>query len=133
MRLKSLFAKAVSLGDGLGGAAIAHIGCVAAPIVASALGVGLSANFMAAAMFVGAPAIAVGLTYGLARLHGCSASPKKLAISAGFALVVSAGLHFSGLGHDHNAHSHTGYVHGHNSDVFYIDLDSICGTPPKPL
>ena len=128
MSLKSVFAKAASLRDGLGGAAIAHIGCLAAPLAASALGISLTGSFMAAAMFIGAPALAVGLTYALSRLHGCSASYKKLAVSGALALSFSTILHFGGF-MDHSAHQNPA---NSSAPLLIYDTTSICGTPPPP-
>lgn len=136
-RLKSLFDTVAPMRDGIGGAVLAHAGCVALPVLAGAAGVGLSATFTGAAMFIGAPVIAVALTYGMSRYQKCDRpSWQKLAGTAAAAFAVSAAIHF-GLGHDHSGHhdhhQHQG-MHAEQQDGIYhmdvfIPASELCISP----
>jgi len=118
----------------ISGAALAHMGCIAAPLAATAMGVGLSATFMNAAMFIGAPVLAVGITYGLSRLHGCPITWKKLASAGAIALVISTGINQLMGGHD--AH-HQGTASPYDNNIMMpngqmlFSPEDICRTDPN--
>lgn len=116
--------------DGVSAAAVSHIGCIAAPVVAGLFGASISGAFMAAAMYVTSPLIAMGATYLLDRRRGQETTPLKLAASASIALVVAMGIN-AVLGHDHGSGSHhEHHQHMHHS---FLEESSICtAVPPAP-
>ena len=128
--IKEAFTSAVS---GIGGAFISHIGCIAAPAVASALGGTISASFMAASMYVTSPIIAIGATMGIDKLQGKDTSSKKLLGAAALAMMVSYGIN-QYVGHDHHEghenHQHHNHAE-HVSTIMGIDKDdpTICRAP----
>lgn len=116
--------------DGAGGAALSHVGCIAAPAIAGLFGGSLTHGFMAAAMYVTSPLIAMGATWGLDRLRKQKTSLTKLFASAVIAVGVSFAINqFVGHDHgagDHNSHEHHG-MHGTDSALPLYDEGAICG------
>ena len=103
--------------DGVGGAAVSHIGCIVTPLVAGAFGVAVSGPLLAGIMMVTAPLVAVGATWGLDRLRGQKSSGLKLAGSAAIAVAMAMVISSLTGGHDHHAAAHapdSPVVHQHH-------------------
>ncbi len=119
--------------DGAGGAALSHVGCVALPLAAGALGASLSGQFLMAAMFVTSPLIAAGATYLMDRWRGQAASVPKLIGSAAVALVVAFGIHtMPGHDHGHGGHHDHQHDHDHHHMAPFMTEADICRTDPDP-
>jgi len=122
---KTLRSCAMCARDGLGGAAVSHIGCIVTPFAAGAMGLAVSGPFLAGLMLITAPVIAMGATWGLDRLRGAHTSALKLAGSAGIAVAMALAISTLTGGHD----QHAGHGAGHNTSHDHSQHSA----PAKPV
>lgn len=142
---KSFRSCAMCARDGVGGAAVSHVGCIVIPTVAAMTGTAVSGTFLAATMMITAPLIAIGATWGLDRLRGQKSSPLKLVGSAGIAVAMALAISSLTGGHDHHAgHNMDGHTmpghdhrqmmegqHGHHTGAVIPMSGDICGPGRK--
>ena len=126
--------------EGAGVAAVAHIGCLSAPVVSGAFGSTLSHSFMMASMYVTSPLIAMGITWAIDHYRGVKTNITKLLSSAAIALAVSFAI--NQYTH-HNEHQEWFEQQSpemqdqlkQNADMFNMSLEdyieSFCITPTK--